>query len=246
MSPLKFSPHGLSRTTSDDAVSPVCSNCSNVISPEDINVATDVAYCRSCNRSYALSAITHGSVVDANPDLNHPPPGAWHRVDGTEIVVGATHRSTSGALGALAVSLFWNSLLLVFVGLALAATFHNLGVQLPEWAPTPRMNGKMMGWGMTALLWLFLTPFMLVGVAMIPAFLSYVAGRTELRINSGSVAFFSGIGFLGRRKRFQVADVNAVRLDFRQIGSDRTDRQKTKVIVIEFSAETAPVRNILN
>ena len=45
------------------------------------------------------------------------------------------------------------------------------------------MNRSPMGVGMTISLWIFLTPFILIGLAMILAFLSCVAGKTELRIN---------------------------------------------------------------
>lgn len=63
-----------------------------------MNVAADV-YCRGCNRSFALSALTHDAAIDANVDLAHPPDGAWYRHEGTARAIGATHRSLGAAMG---------------------------------------------------------------------------------------------------------------------------------------------------
>ena len=178
-------------------VTPTCSRCGRVIPSDDINVANDVAYCRACNLSHKLSALTQGTELDATIDLNNPPAGAWYRSDGMGPVIGATHRSLGAAIGALAISLFWNGIVSVFVLLALASTLRHLGVQLPDWFPAPVMNDSPMSVGMTIFLWIFLTPFILIGLVMIGAFLSSLGGRTEVRISNAEGVVFTGIGALG-------------------------------------------------
>lgn len=214
-------------------VSPTCSRCGKVIPSDDINVANDVAYCRACNVSYQLSALTQGTELDSGIDLSQPPAGAWHTRDGTGVVIGATHRSFGTAIGALAVSLFWNGIVSVFVLVALAGTARNLGLPLPNWFPAPNMNGSPMSVGMTLFLWIFLTPFIVIGLVMISAFLSALAGRTEVQINNADGVVFTGIGGLGYRRRFDASGVKEVRIDDKQWRDSDGDRRSKTYIVIE-------------
>ena len=212
---------------------PTCFRCGKVIPSEDINVANDVAYCRACNLSYQLSALTQGTEMAGDVDLNHPPAGAWYTSEGMGPVIGATHRSLGAALGALAISLFWNGIVSVFVLVALAGTLRNLGITLPHWFPAPNMNGAPMGVGMTIFLWIFLTPFIVIGLIMIGAFLSSLGGRTEVRVNNAEGVVFTGIGALGYRRRFDASAVNDVRLDDRQWRNSNGNLQQKTCIVIE-------------
>ena len=165
-------------------VVPTCSRCGKAIPSEDVNVANDVAYCRVCNLSHKLSALTAGTELDTSIDLNRPPAGAWYTSDGAGSLIGATHRSIGTAIGALAFALFWNGIVSVFVLVALSGTARNLGISLPHWFPAPDMNGSPMGMGMTLFLWIFLTPFILVGLVMIGSMLAeerrkFVAGAVR-------------------------------------------------------------------
>jgi hypothetical protein len=214
-------------------LTPTCSRCGKAIPSEDINVANDVAYCRACNLSHQLSALTQGTELDAGIDLSHPPAGAWHHSDGTGVVIGATHRSLGTAIGLLAFSLFWNGIVSVFVLVAIAGTLRNLGVRVPDWFPAPVMNGSPMSVGMTIFLWIFLTPFILIGLAMIGAFLSCLAGQTEVRISNAEGVVFTGIGTLGYRRRFDASAVKDVRLDDKQWRDSDGGRQRKTYIVIE-------------
>ena len=214
-------------------VSPTCPKCGKVIPSEDINVANDIAYCRACHLSHQLSALTKGAEVDGDIDLNHPPAGAWYTSDGMGPVIGATHRSLGTAVGALAFSLFWNGIVSIFVLLALGGTLRNLGIPLPRWFPAPNMNGAPMSVGMTIFLWLFLTPFILVGLVMICTFLSSLCGKTEIRINNANGVVFTGMGSLGYRRRFDASAVRDVRIQDRQWRSSNGSPQQKTCIVIE-------------
>jgi hypothetical protein len=211
---------------------PKCSRCNRPIAGEDINVANDVAYCRSCNLSFSLSDLTHGGL-DAEVNLNNPPSGAWCQSDGSGTVVGATHRSLGTSVGALAVGLFWNGIVSMFVLLNLSSTMRLLHIPVPEWFPAPKMNGDTMSVGMTLFLWLFLTPFIAVGLAMVGAFASALAGRTEVRLGNADGSVFTGIGALGLRRRFVPSEVKDVRIDDRQWRDNDGDRRRRTCIVLE-------------
>ena len=214
-------------------VTPTCSRCGRAIPSQDINVANDVAYCRACNLSHPLSALTHGTELDSNIDLNSPPPGAWYRSDGAGPVIRATHRSIGMALGALAITLFWNGIVSIFVLLALSSTLRHLGVHLPDWFPAPNMNDQSMSVGMTIFMWLFLTPFIVVGLVMLGSFLSALGGRTEVRMNNAEGVVFTGVGALGYRRRFDASAVKDVRIEDSQWSERRGSSQRKSLIVIE-------------
>ncbi len=191
---------------------PICTKCRRTIPPEDINVANDVAYCRDCNVSYRLSDLTFGGDGVADVDLNRPTQGAWFVNNGAGTVVGATNRSPGAAFALLFFALFWNGIVSVFVVFAIAGTLHVLHVPQPDWFPAPKMNGGDMGPGMVLFLWLFLTPFIVVGLAMAAGFLNCLFGRTEVRLAGTQGSVFTGIGALGWRRRFDPTQVKEVRL----------------------------------
>jgi hypothetical protein len=216
-------------------VTPTCPKCKGVIRADDVNVVTDVAFCRACNVSYALSEVAHGTGIDPNLDLSRPPKGAWQRASGLGTVIGASHRSLGGAIGALAFSLFWNGIVSVFVAVALSSTLALLGLSGPSWFPKPIMNGGPMGWGITIFLWCFLTPFILIGVAMIAAFFSCLAGRTEVFIRDWQGEIFTGVGPIGWRKKFKTEQVKNVRIEDKQWRDSDGDRRNSTHILIELT-----------
>ena len=114
---------------------PVCPDCGAAIPSEDVSVERDVMYCRPCHTVYKLSDI-FVQEDDRDVDLENPPKGVWYRRAMRGVVMGASHRSLSGALGMLAISLFWNGILSVFIALALSGTLFVLGIPLPEWMQT--------------------------------------------------------------------------------------------------------------
>jgi hypothetical protein len=206
--------------------------CKHAIPGDDVNVAKDIAFCRRCNQVHSFSGLVMIAEQESGVDLSQPPDGAWSYGDGRNSVIGATHRSLGAALGALAISLFWNGIVSIFVALAVSATLQHMGIALPHWFPSPRMNGGEMGVGMTIFLWLFLTPFIAIGLAMIGAFFSALAGRTQVRIGQGEGVVFTGIGSVGYRRRFNPSEVREVRIhDDSWRDSDGDRRRKTHIII---------------
>jgi hypothetical protein len=222
----------LEKLASALSVTPTCPRCKRVIPSEDVNVANDIAFCRTCNLSHRLSTLTFGTNVDENVDLSRPPAGTWFQREGDGMTVGATNRSLGQAFGLLFFALFWNGIVSVFVCLAAASTLHHLGVSMPGWLPAPFAKSPNIPIGMTIFLWVFLTPFITVGVVVFASFLSCLAGRTEVRVQSGEGIIFSGIGPLGLRKRFAASSVREVRIeDRRWRDSDGDSRRNTQIII---------------
>ena len=216
-----------------DANTPRCPTCSKTILSDDVNVAKDVAYCRSCNRAHSLSALIHTSELTEGVNLDRPPSGVRYDLHEGHITLSATHRSLGAAAGTLAVALFWNGIVSVFVLFAIAGTLRNLNLTLPTWFPTPNMNGSPMGVGMTLFLWLFLTPFIVIGASMIGAFFLSVGGRTEVQADPTGGTVFTGVGPIGYRRRFMPSHVSDVRIEDKQWRDSDGDRQQKICIIIE-------------
>lgn len=145
-------------------------------------------------------------------DLQNPPQGTWYATDTLCTVIGASHRAWGKALGLLGIALFWNGIVSVFVLVALSGTLNHFGVIAPEWFPAPKMNDQVMGLGMLLFLWLFLTPFIVIGSGMIIALVSTLGGRTEVRIQQGMGRVYVGVGSLGWTRRFDPAQVGRVEI----------------------------------
>lgn len=215
------------------SVAPACPQCGRAIVSGDINVANDVAYCRACNLAHRLSALVEDASVGAGVDFNRPPEGVAVSSSGRSLLVRATHRSIGMALGSLGVALFWNGIVSIFVLVAIAGTLHNLHVRLPRWFPAPDMNESPMSPGMNVFLWLFLTPFIAIGLGMLGAFLMSLAGRTDVRIDHDAGEVFTGIGPLGYRRRFSATAVSHVRVEDRHWRDNDGDYRNKTAIVIE-------------
>jgi hypothetical protein len=69
-----------------------CPLCRSAIAADDINVATDIALCRRCGKTFSFSELVGGSP-GAAVDLTTPPSGAWFEQLGDGFRVGATTRS---------------------------------------------------------------------------------------------------------------------------------------------------------
>ena len=213
-------------------MTPTCPKCRGPIAAEDMNVAADVAFCRRCNIAGKISELAQGTGIDPNLDLARPPKGAWQRALGMATVIGATHRSLGGAVGLFAIAGFWNGIVSIFVALALSSTLALIGLDRPGWFPKPIMNGGAMGVGITIFLWLFLTPFIVIGLAIIGAFFSCLGGKTEVRIRDWQGEVFSGIGRLGFKKKFNTEAVKEVRIqDKRWRDSDGDQRRSTHILI---------------
>jgi hypothetical protein len=223
----------LEKSVTAFSAAPICPSCKGVIPGEDINVASDVAYCRKCNLSHSLSALTYGTAVDESVDLSRPPAGAWFRREGSSVVAGATNRSLGNAFGLLFFMLFWNGIVSVFVAAATASTLRHLGVSLPGWVPASMAKQGAMPVPLNIFLWLFLTPFIAIGVFLIMSFFNCLAGRTEVLLQQGQGVLFTGVGPVGFRKRFAASEVSGVRIEDRQWHNNQGGSGRTSRIVID-------------
>ncbi|WP_324725970.1 hypothetical protein [Actomonas aquatica] len=230
----------------------VCPDCRQTIPLGDVNVAKDVALCRRCSMTHAFSELLLEKESQELMESAHRPSGVWERTSARGVIFGASHRSIGGTLGWLAVALFWNGIVAVFVLLNLASTLHLLGIGLPEWFPVALADNDSMGWGFTLFLWLFLTPFIAIGATLIGSVFMCLGGRTEVRLEPEQGSVFTGVGPFGRRHRFNPRDVKRLRLlDQRWTDSDGDPQRRQEIVLekiggppIKFGASLQPARRL--
>jgi hypothetical protein len=161
--------------------------------------------------------------------LAQPPAGC--SIDDTDqvIVVSASLRSVPAIIGIGAFSFIWNSILSVFVLIAIAGLYANLIGPLPDWFPAPelqdgkpRMNNGPMGLGMTLFLCIFLFPFVLVGIGSLATLLLYLFGKVQVQIAENESFAALGISPFRWKCRFDASDVRSVKCSMSNSNSGDT------------------------
>ena len=188
----------------------LCPGCGNPFADDDVNVARDVAYCRGCDKAHALSSLVSPRQEAVQPDadltgvdLLHPPAGAWYRDDGMEVVVGASTRQAAIAGFFVLFAGFWN---LITWTILIAMIFGSSNVSGP---------GITHSGGQTQVDWfayLFMIPFVGVGLGTGCAAIVLLLGRCEVRIRGLEGELFRGVWFLSRRTPFDPSAVTRVHL----------------------------------
>jgi len=179
-----------------------CPKCGGVIPQDDINVAKDIAFCRKCDKGFALSDLVSDHAIP-NVDLSNPPRGAWYRDDGGQVSIGASLRSAGGALGVLFFAGFWN---LISWGIFTAMLKGSGNVSGPG---IHHSGGKTVVDGAA---YLFITPFLLIGAVAALLVVLLLVGRVEVIIRGQEGSVFTGAGSLGSRLFFDPASVTGVAL----------------------------------
>lgn len=180
-----------------------CPKCGTTIPADDVNVAKDIAFCRACDKGFALSDLVNNLVVPAQVDLSSPPRGAWYRDDGGTVSIGASLRSAGGAFGVLFFAGFWNLVSWTIFIAMLTGSGKVTGVGIHH------SGGKTVA-GPVA--YLFLTPFLLIGAVAALLALLVLIGRVEVVIRGQEGSIFTGAGSIGSRRLFDPASVTGVAL----------------------------------
>lgn len=176
-----------------------------------MNVREAVAVCRGCGAVTKLSLFAEEPEL-AGVDITRVPDGCEIVELGDRLEVRASTRSLGSAVAVALFGLFWNGIVSVFVLIAIAGSLHAAGVGVPSWFPSPSTKGGgMITLGGVIFLWIFLIPFLSIGLLLIAVFLVSVAGKCEVIIESGRGTAGVGIGPVQWRQRFNAAAVTSVR-----------------------------------
>jgi hypothetical protein len=168
----------------------------------DVNVATDIALCRRCERNFSYAEATSASP-EAGVDLSRPPKGAWFQRTARGFVVGASTRSPS--------ALFLVPFMLVWSGGSLG------GIYGSQW-----FSGKF-----NLPVSLFGIPFVLGSLILGSLALMTVCGQVVVTVESGSGTIFTGVGRLGWRRKFRWNEIATIRTSKTHSNEGGTSEQIT-------------------
>jgi hypothetical protein len=159
-----------------------CPRCGHEVPASQVNVATDVGACRSCDNVFSLSSLVK---QDAAPPLT-PPGGTWfdERLSGFE--VGATTRSPMAFFMVPFMCIWSAGSLGVIYGRQITTGQFSLAMSL---FGLPFLVGALLFWSIT---------------------LMNVAGKIRLRVDGDLAELFIGVGGLGWRRRFPWSDIERV------------------------------------
>jgi hypothetical protein len=165
----------------------VCPKCRRKIPLEDVNVATDIALCRSCVQTWKYSEIVQ--VDDAaSRYLTHPPPGTWRRENPPNgFEVGASTRSPLAFVLIPFMCLWSGSSLTAIYGMQIHKGHFSLGTSL------------------------FGLPFLLGTVGLGSVALMAICGKVVVSVDRDNGMIFTGVGQVGWRRRFNWRGVTAIR-----------------------------------
>ncbi len=214
----------------------LCPDCDASIAPDAMNISEGVALCPQCGSLLKLSEL-NASGLTAAEILENPPAGCTLERDNRQVQLTCSLRSFSGFFGVAFFALFWNGIVSLFALHAIAGLYANLIGPLPKWFPAigakggvPEMNGGPMDLGMTLFLCVFLTPFILVGVAMTTVALTVLFGKTVVFIAEFDSYVATGIGWFRWKRRFDPLKVEKVIISSSAWRSQEDQRQCIELI----------------
>lgn len=189
----------------------VCLSCLREIPEADVNVGEGVAFCRKCGHLSRLTEILDTPLEAGSfAPPGEPPAGCRILDDGVETRIIASTRSAKSAVGVMFATVFWNGIVSVFVLIALGGTIQAITGSLPTWFPAPGNMGMPLG--VVIFLWIFLLPFIGIGLLLLGNLVTTLGGRCEVRLRGGNGVVFTGVGPFGWRRRFDAGQVKSVRL----------------------------------
>ncbi len=168
-----------------------CPSCESLIPSSNLNVATDVAFCETCNEAFAISSLVASGSSLADFDINQPPRGAWFEDLGTGWRIGATTRSPS--------AFFLVPFMCVWSGFSLGGIY---GTQI--------VKGEF-----NLMMSLFGIPFVLGTLLFGTIAVMSVCGKLVISTDRDQGSVFTGVGPIGWTRRFDWTSISGVEESYR-------------------------------
>jgi hypothetical protein len=183
-----------------------CPICRSAIAIDDVNVATDMALCRRCGKTFSFSELVQGSSIGA-ADLKSPPNGAWFEQLADGFRAGASTRSW--------MAVFLVPFTCVWSGMSLSGLY---GKQIVAGKFDPGTS-------------FFGLPFLIGSVVLIASCAMMIAGKIEVLRRGDQLSVFTGVGMLGWTRTYSWSDFSAAREESGRNGFNWN--QRNAAIVLE-------------
>lgn len=182
-----------------------CPSCGATFSTEDINLKEGVAICRECDTLVRLHAIAIDPQADVSSvNVGSVPKGCWVQDRRGDAVIGSVVWSPVGYF-LLVWAIGWNAGVGTFVA-GLISQWYSFFT-----GHSSSSRGAMQGGGLLFAT-LFMTPFAVIGIGSIVACVFLWFGKCEVAVDRERVAFFQGVGVMGRTKTLPISQASPVTL----------------------------------
>lgn len=171
-----------------------CPKCGGIISLDDVNVAKDIALCRTCETVSNFSELEEQNSDEELIKNSTPPKGL--KVEETKDGLKIAYRKLGMASFVLLFfTLFWNGIVWTILSTELFNEKQTSGNMNPDFAT------------------FFLIPFVCVGLGMGILALIAIFGKTVITLSPGQGELFRGISTKGRRWTFFLNRGCTIKLD---------------------------------
>jgi len=173
-----------------------CPSCGREFPPEDINIKSDIAYCRKCSQGFAISELVgaEGDAGEGVPERAEMPGGTKVRFTRDRWNLAAIlPRGAPRGFGCfmLFFTIFWNTITWTFV---LGALFGDAPDGF-QWAVL-----------------LFMVPFVLIGIVTLILALYGLFGRCSFAMNASEILIVYKVFLFRFRRRYRTPDLERVAL----------------------------------
>ena len=162
--------------------------------------------------------------------LDHPPRGIKMERTLDGIIVITSRTFTQAGYFIILFALLWNGITSMAVCSGIAHAARKFGWNLPALAFMESEKPSTSQWPFW-FFWIFITPFIAVGIHMMFLALFNLFGKCVIRLNTAEGSVFSGIGPLGRTQRFSPQSIKT----FRKHLADSMNDSPIHRIVIEMN-----------
>jgi hypothetical protein len=178
----------------------ICPKCKAEIPPNDVNVAAALAYCPACAEGFPLSAL----VADGGPprvEAPAAPVSTLHR-DGDVLTLSLPPGGFRGpGCFFLGFSLFWNAITWTFLGIFILNAIAPGTIKV-------KSKGDLPG----VFVFLFLTPFVLIGIGTFVAAIFNIFGRYSLVMDRVRGIYRQEVFGFKWDKKFDLSEISSVEL----------------------------------
>jgi hypothetical protein len=167
-----------------------CPQCGSQIPLDDVNVTTNVALCRRCGQNWNYSELIADNAAERfDPQISeNPPAGAWYReLPPRGFEVGVSTRSSQ--------FIFLVPFICIWSGISIGGIY---GGQIAKRHFNPGQS-------------LFGIPFVIGTVYLCGTAVMAAAGKVVVTVDGDEGVVFTGVGPIGRRRRFNWYNVKSVR-----------------------------------
>jgi hypothetical protein len=191
-----------------------CPNCKSEIVQQDINIQADIAQCVSCSTVFIISSTFNSSdnsnylfdnQIEEGFELSKPPSGAWVKKGRENLIVGATTRS--------AIAFVLVPFMLVWSGGSIGGIY---GTQV--------VSGEF-----SLFMSLFGIPFLIGSVIFWKLAFMAIWGKVVVTLDKEGGTIFTGIGSLGKTKKFVWSDISSVKEETSICYNRKGSRATTKI-----------------